>query len=133
MRNTLFLSMMLWLLTACGGKNPQIAGTAEGAMVAAKLYYDCLAVGQYEMFLNGRLGASDMPESYRQELIDSYRQFMAQQRQAHGSVISTEATGISQDTALHVTYVLLSITFADSIHEEIAVPMVLQDDQWLMR
>ncbi len=121
------------LLTGCGGEKSQLADTAEGAKVAAELYYDCLAIGQYEMFLNGHLGASDMPDSYRQQLIDAYQQFMAQQRQAHGNIINTEATGISQDSAAHVAHVLLTITFADSVREEIVVPMIREDDQWLMR
>ena len=133
MRKALFLAMTLWLLTACGGEKPQTANSAEGAKVAAKLYYDCLTMGQYEIFLNGRLGAADMPESYRLQLIEAYQQFMSQQRQAHGRVVSTEATGISQDTALHVTNVMLTITFADSLREEIVVPMVHEGDQWLMK
>ena len=104
-------------------------------MVAAQLYYECLAIGQYEAFLNGRYGAADMPADYRQQLIEAYQQFMAQQREQHGSVVSIEATEALFDSTQHPVspVVLLTIAFADSIREEIAVPMILEGDQWLMR
>lgn len=132
MKRLLIGLLLAMFLGACTSAGVPQTDTTEGARIAAKVYYEALANGQYEQFLNGREYAQDMPEDYRRQMVDGCRQFMRQQRQAHGDIVSIEATEAIADTSLHVVQVMLSIGFSDNLHEEIVVPMVFDGEQWLM-
>jgi len=132
MKRLLIGLLLAMFLGACRSAGVPQTDTTEGARIAAKVYYEALANGQYEQFLNGREYAQDMPEDYRRQMVEGYQQFMRQQRQAHGDIVSIEATEAIADTSLHVVQVMLSIGFSDNLHEEIVVPMVFDGEQWLM-
>jgi len=125
--------LLAMLLGACTSSDAPQGDSTEGAKTAARIYYEALANGQYEQFLNGREGAQDMPADYRNQMIECYRQFVKQQCQAHGGIVSVEATEAMADTTLQSVQVMLGISFADNLHEEIVVPMVFDGEQWLMR
>ena len=52
--------------------------TDELAANTARAYYDYLLQGQYDDFVAGMDGYEDMPESYRQQLVDNAKMFVAQ-------------------------------------------------------
>jgi len=108
----------------------------ESASLAAKAYYDELLAGHYDEFLDARVGIKDIPASYREQLLASLKQFVAQQQEAHGDFVSAELssqTPTRMDSTLHVMQVFLVLGFADSTREEIVVPMVEHDGKWRMR
>lgn len=103
-------------------------------MATAQECYRQLMDGNGEAFLEGRAGMDCIPQSYREQLLMSYRQFAHMQRQAHRGVTSVEATRSAMDTTLHVMQVFLLIYYADSTKEEIVVPMVEDDEgRWKMK
>lgn len=116
------------LLAACSGLSPE-----EAASLAARGYYQHLMAGEYEQFLEGKNGADTLPAAYREELLTAYKQFARQQEWAHGGIASVEATNAVVDTTLHCTNVFLMLNYADSLSEEIVVPMVEADGRWRMK
>lgn len=129
MRKRLFLPTVLTLLVACTSKTPE-----EQAMDTALDCYKHLMAGDPETFLNGRAGMDNIPESYREQLLVSYKQFAHQQRQAHQGIVSIESTRTMTDSKSQMIQVFLLINYADSTIEEIVVPMVKDDDgRWLMK
>ena len=129
----LLLLLLIAVLAACGGEAPS---SGELASQAAKTYYDQLLAGDYDGFLNGRAGTGGIPDSYREQLLASLRQFMAQQQQAHQgieSVAVSTSTAPGIDSTLNIMQVFLVLCFGDSTQEEIVVPMVEQDGEWKMK
>jgi hypothetical protein len=118
----------LLLCMACANPSPE-----EMAAIAAKGYYTHLVNGEYEAFLEGKEGADSLPDDYREQLLMSYRQFMAQQNQAHHGILDIRVSNAITDTALHYTNVFLVLCFGDSVNEEIVVPMVEQSGSWRMK
>ncbi len=123
------LILLVVLLTACSHPSKE-----EMASLAAKGYYEHLIKGETEQFLAGRVGADSLPESYRSQLLDAYRQFVAQQEQNHLGIQEVRVVRAQTDSLADYTNVFLTLCFGDSTNEEIVVPMVEQGEgRWRMR
>ena len=105
----------------------------ERAAQAAKTYYDYLVAGRYEQFLDGRVGADSLPDGYREQLLTSCRQFMAQQTKAHQGISNVCISNARTDSLADYVSVFLLLCYADSLQEEIVVPMVEHDGRWCMK
>lgn len=119
---------LLFVVTACSGPTPE-----ELASLAAKGYYEHLIHGEYEHFLDGKCDANSLPNDYREQLLTSYRQFMAQQEQVHHGIREIRISRATTDTLQQYTNVFLVLCYGDSVNEEIVVPMVEQAGCWRMR
>ena len=115
-------------VVACGDLSPE-----EAASLAAKGYYQHLVAGEYEQFLQGKNGADALPDDYREQLLTACKQFVIQQRQAHGGISAVRVSNAVSDTTLHYTSVFLVLQYADSVSEEIVVPMVETGGRWRMK
>ena len=105
----------------------------ERAAQAAKTYYDYLVAGRYEQFLDGRVGADSLPDDYREQLLTSCQQFMAQQTKAHQGISDVRISNARTDSLTAYVSVFLLLCYADSVQEEIVVPMVEHDGRWCMK
>ena len=119
---------VLLALQGCGGVTPE-----EQALLAAKGYYEHLAAGEYEAFLEGRAGADSLPADYREQLLAAYKQFVFRQRDEHGGIREIQAGRAAADTMHHVVQAFLMLCYEDGTIEEIAVPMVENGGKWRMR
>ena len=123
------LILLMVLLAACSGPSKE-----EMASLAAKGYYEHLIKGETEQFLAGKVGADSLPKSYRSQLLDAYRQFVAQQEQKHLGIQEVLVVRAQTDSLADYTNVFLTLCFGDSTNEEIVVPMVEQGEgHWRMR
>ena len=120
--------LVLLLCLACANPSPE-----EMASIAAKGYYTHLVNGEYEAFLEGKEGAESLPDDYREQLLTSYRQYMAQQNRDHHGIHDIRISNATTDTALQYTNVFLVLCFGDSVNEEIVVPMVERNGSWRMK
>lgn len=128
MKKLLWVAFALIVVAACSGPTPE-----ELASLAAKGYYDHLICGEFEQFLEGKDGAENLPDGYRDQLLTTYRQFMAQQNQAHHGIREVRISRATTDTLQHLTSVFLVLCYGDSVNEEIVVPMVEKDKGWRMK
>ena len=128
-RPLFFVLCTLYFSTQCAKLSPE-----EQAALAAEGYYRHLVAGEYEKFLEGRVGADSLPSDYRSQLIDGYRQFISQQQAAHQGIIDVSVTNVRTDSLDAYTSVFLLLCYGDSTQEEVIVPMVsLPDGRWRMR
>ena len=106
----------------------------EMASLAAKGYYEHLIHGEYEQFLQGKVGLNKHSEQeYWNQLRDNCHQFVHQQEQAHRGIHEVRVVNAKTDTLQKYTNVFLMLCFGDSTNEEIVVPMVERDGRWYMR
>lgn len=105
----------------------------EQALLAAKGYYEHLAAGEYDRFLEGKADVDSLPADYRQQLLAACKQLVARQRDEHGGISEVKAGTAAVDTLLDITQAFLIITYADSTAEEIVVPMVERSGSWRMK
>lgn len=127
MRRLLPLFLIL-LCMAC--HNEADTYTSQSARAAAERYYAALMAGDYETFVDA-MERDSMPADYRQENIDMVAQY-ADLMGYKGGMLAVNSTRDSL-YADSLAYVFLDITFGDSTHEEILVPLVLQDKKWRMK
>ena len=127
--------LCLAFLVSCNTPTPQ-----ELAMEAAQVYYQGLFDGQYHQFLNGKAGADSLSDSYREQLLVAYKQFVIQQQKKHGGIAAVEAlrampdsTMMTDDGSTPAMQVFLQLSFGDGGFEEIVVPMVSRRGAWLMK
>ena len=116
------------MLLACSKGTPE-----EQAMKAALECYEALLDGDYATFLEGRAGMDSIPDSFREQLLVTYKQFMHQQQKAHQGIKAFEPLRALPDSSLNLMQVFLLVSYADSTHEEIVVPMVERDGEWKMK
>lgn len=105
----------------------------DKAKEAAQEYYAALLQGDYQTFLEGRVHMDSIPDSFREQLLTAYKQFMHQQQEAHNGVVSFEPARVVDDSLLQVMQVFMLVNYADSTHEEIVVPMVEHQGKWMMK
>lgn len=106
----------------------------EMASLAAKGYYEHLIHGEYEQFLQGKVGLNKhSEEEYWNQLRDNCHQFVHQQEQAHRGIHEVRVVNAKTDTLQKYTNVFMMLCFGDSTNEEIVVPMVERDGRWYMR
>ena len=113
------------------------------ASMAAKGYYEHLARGEYNQFLEGidKMAFLDSLEmtrdtglSFRSQLSDNLRQYMTQLEQSHGGISEVCISNVRTDTLTDYTSVFLVLCFKDSTKEEVVVPMVERENGcWRMR
>ena len=106
----------------------------EMASLAAKGYYEHLIHGEYEQFLQGKVGLNKHSEQeYWNQLRDNCHQFIHQQKEVHRSIHEVRVVNAKTDTLQKYTNVFMMLCFGDSTNEEIVVPMVERDGRWYMR
>jgi hypothetical protein len=128
MRKLGVLVFLIPLLAACSSPSKE-----ELAALAAKGYYQHLVDGEYEHFVDGRLMADSLPADYRSQLIEGYKQFIAQQQATHGGISEVRVSRAFTDSTTHYTSVLLMLCYGDSTSEEVVVPMVERNGRWRMK
>jgi hypothetical protein len=131
MRKLLFF-LFFPLLAACSGK-PSGPDAAQLAANAAKTYYEQLLKGDYGSFVDGRYQPTELPESYRQQLIANAKMFVGQEQKEHKGIKSVAVADGRADTAKHVANAFLTFTYGDGTKEQVVVPMVEVKDVWYMR
>ena len=105
----------------------------QQAMETAQEYYEALLHGDYEAFLDGRIHMDSIPDSFREQLLVGYKQFVRQQEEAHQGIESILPTHVVEDSLPQLMQVFMTVSYSDSTYEEIVVPMVERDGKWLMK
>ena len=123
----------LLLTLACAACAPKADDAAEVAGRTAKLYYDALLDGKYDVFVAGIDRHLGEQHDYDVQLLANVKMFVGKQEELHQGIASFEVSrGVCGDSA-HAANVFLQVHYADSTQELIVVPMVARDDVWLMR
>ena len=129
----LFLITTTLLLSACKNE-PSAEELAIGAAKeAAEKSYTAFLDNRYDEYLSHRSGSDSLPESYRQQLIEAYQQFKALQEKEHGSICSFRVSNARMDSTMNLVQVFLVLNYADSVQEEIVVPMIEENGSWKMK
>lgn len=101
------------------------------ARKAAVKYYEWLQRGRTEKFVSHIAYADAMSDGYRGEMNDLMAEHLEKLRELHGGLSGVKAVGqvVEDDQA----QVFLQLSFADSTSEEVGLPMVKVDGEWLMQ
>ena len=128
MRKLVYLILIVIVVACSTGVSRE-----EQAALAANGYYTHLVQGEYEQFIEGRLMADSLPADYRSQLIEGYKQFVAQQMEARKGIQEVSVSRAYTDSLAGYTNVLLMLCYGDSTTEEVVVPMVERDGRWMMK
>ena len=134
MTKRLVFLLTIVLLAACGSTPTDSKLTPEEeASYAAKKLYQALYQGDCETFLDNRLQAGEMPDSYRKAMLTNLKQHVAKTQAAHHGVDKIDISHAVMDTTLHVMQVFLILNYSDTTKEEIVVPMVEDNGEWKLK
>ena len=122
----------LLVLVSCNSTSPE-----QQAAESAKVCYDLLVEGDAVRFLECKVGVDSMSADYVEQLLVSVRQYQHDIEKKHGGlreVRIAENPGRC-DTLPNgsLVHAFLILGYADSTQEEICVPMVDHNGQWLMK
>ncbi len=113
----------------------------DGAVRAAKEYYDSLLAGNQSFFVRGMYLPERVPPSYKSQLEANAKMFLADVKEKHGGIHEVRAVNCINDTVLsasgkivrRTSNAFILLCFNDSLKEEIVVPMVEKEGRWLMK
>ena len=128
MERQLLIGLLCLVMFGCSNPSPE-----ELASLAAKGYYNHLINGEYDHFLEGKIGVDSIPNDYRDQLLIAYKQFVALQEKDHHGIREIRISNVKTDTLQKYTSVFLILCFGDSTNEEIVVPMVEHNGSWRMK
>lgn len=126
----LYLSLVA-LLASCTKTAPDTF-SHESVQQAAQRYYTYFVNGDAKQFVEGMADSQTFPEDYTRQMQDVIAQ-AAKELARKGEVVRVEALSDSLYAADSTAYVFLDLVFADSVHEQVGVPMVFQKSKWRMR
>ena len=123
------------LTAACSGGSAEDNTPEFQASLAAKQSYEALYVeGRPEVFLYSRVHYGEMPDDFRQQLLEGYRSHLRQVERANRGVKAVDVIRAQMDTTLNCMQVFLSLTYGDGRREEVMVPMVLDaEGRWRLQ
>lgn len=113
----------------------------DGAVRAAKEYYDSLVAGNSAWFVRGMYLPDTIPDGYREQLEDNAKMFVARMNEEHHGIHEVRIANCVNDTltfdggktSVRTANAFLVLCFGDSLNEEIVVPMIENKGRWLMR
>jgi hypothetical protein len=132
MRKIVALLLLSLCWVACSEEQSPEEKALAAAKEAAAQYYNYLLAGKYEQFLDARVGADSLPADYRAQLIASYKQYIAMQKE-HEGIASFEVSNARIDSTSHLIQVFLALRYGNNEQEEIVVPMVEYNGEWRMK
>lgn len=138
MRKILILIPLCALLTVFSCSKDK---ADDGAVRAAKEYYDSLVAGNSSCFVRGMYLPDTVPDAYREQLEDNAKMFMGRMAEEHHGVYEVRMANCVNDTltfdggktSVRTVNAFLVLCFGDSLNEEIVVPMIEHKGRWLMR
>lgn len=129
-RAFLALTVIIACLTACKKDGPD---PNEVMGQAAKIYYEYLIQGKYDAYVDGFYQPDSIPESYREQLVTNAKMFAGLMNEQHNGLKSVTIASAKADTARHTGHAFLMMCFGDSTREEVVVPMVEHNGNWMLR
>lgn len=130
MKKVLFFLCFSCLLFGC---KKQEKDAAEIVGKTAKIYYDYLLHDDYAVFVDGSFRPDSIPSSYREQLIDNAKMFIAQQNKEHQGIKEITIRSATIDTLHHTGNAFLMFSYGDKTKEQVIVPMVERGGVWYMR
>ena len=125
-----FLFLLLISLFSCSEKKDTFSH--ESVQQAAQRYYTFYTQGKAKQYVEGMAGADMFPEDYKEQMQNVITQ-AAKELAKKGGVVRVEALSDSLYAADSTAYVFLDLVFADSIHEQVGVPMAFEKSKWRMK
>ena len=129
--SVLLVILAAMLVIACGGKGDD--NPSEMAGRTAKLYYENLLHGRYDVFVDGFYRPDSIPSSYRSQLIDNARMYVAQMNDDHHGLARVDLIHATADTARNEGRAFLLLCFVYFTLVVVVVPMVRIENLWMMR
>jgi hypothetical protein len=123
------------LMLTAAGCVPEEQGdtfTDESVRQAARHYYTLYTRGDARQFVKGMAGSESFAEDYREQMRNVVAQ-AAKGLERKGGVVRVEAISDTLYVADSTAYVYLDLVFADSVHEQIGVPMAFIGGYWKMK
>jgi hypothetical protein len=130
------LSLCCWV--SCSSQTPE-----EQAAQAALSYYQRLMEGYPDGLQAAKSDNDSLPADYREQRQKIFQQYAHDIEQKHGGL---QAVSLSQNAARRdsfriagddqwqqVVYAFLLLQFRDSTQEEIVVPMVQREGEWVLK
>ncbi len=131
-RRCLACAILLLMAAGCGQKDQGDTFTNESVQQAARHYYTLFIRGDARQFVEGMAGAESFAEDYREQMRNVVAQ-AAKGLERKGGVVRVEAISDTLYAADSTAYVYLDLVFADSVHEQVGVPMVFVGGYWKMK
>ncbi|MBO7100064.1 MAG: hypothetical protein J6W21_09380 [Bacteroidaceae bacterium] len=126
------LLLLAFLFLASCTKTDPDTFSHESVQQAAQHYYTYFVNGDAKHFVEGMAGADMFPEDYKEQMQSVITQ-AAKELAKKSEVVRVEALSDSLYVADSTALVFLDLVFADSIHEQVGVPMVFKKSKWRVK
>ena len=132
MKHARILFLLLVAFLASCTKTAPDTFSHESVQQAAQRYYTYFVNGDAKHYVEGMADSQTFPEDYTRQMQDVIVQ-AAKELARKGEVVRVEALSDSLYAADSTAYVFLDLVFADSVHEQVGVPMVFQKSKWRVK
>lgn len=127
----LLLLLMLISLSGCSHEQKDTFSD-ESVRQAAQRYYTYFINGDAKQYVEGMADSQNFTEDYSMQMQDVITH-ASKELSKRGRIVRVEALSDSLYTADSTAYVYLDLVYADSVHEQIGVPMAFLQGCWRIK
>jgi hypothetical protein len=131
MKKAAYFLLVLMLMLSCSDGKDLSRFDSGGARAAAEYFYELLAKGHSQAYVDNMQEASSMDTAKYSQFVDLMEQFLHEEKELRGGILSATATRdtISDSAAV----VFMDVLFGDSTCEEVMLPLVYTRGRWWIK
>jgi hypothetical protein len=131
MKKAAYFLLALMIVLSCSESRDLTQFSSGGARAAAEYFYELLAKGQSQAYVDNMQEAFSMDTAKYSQFVDLMEQFLHEEKELRGGILSAKA---ERDTIVDtISMVYLNAHFGDSTREEIILPVVYTRGRWWIR
>ena len=119
------------LLLSCSEGRDLSQFSSDGASAAAEYFYELLAKGQGQAYVDNMQEAASMDTCKYSQFVTLMEQFLYEEQELRGGILTAEAERNTMEDTISMVY--LNVHFGDSTREEVILPVVYTRGRWWIR
>lgn len=131
MKKAAYFLLGIMFVLSCSESRDLSQFSSDGASAAAEYFYELLAKGQGQAYVDNMQEAASMDTCKYSQFVTLMEQFLHEEQELRGGILTAKAERNTMEDTISMVY--LNVHFGDSTCEEVVLPVVYTRGRWWIR